>query len=267
MESVKRFLHIKTRSRTKNRRKPSAAVEGTFGKNKPDEAGHVTSTFTPTERGRDATIEWLNSGTLDSLKTLLAERDRAEKQVRRGPKTMGTSQVQLILRQPSRKTVAQLHQVCHQAGIAIKYGATGVVAYNFSKSFGWNQSAGLTPPLQLKEFGEIMQDVRSKTGRVSSVPFVPIDWLVLPPSQESHPEALEDKPEDNCEGRDVEQRCWTPFSEPGGWRDCEDSQAVFCIGEDEDEDEFDEDCNTVQSEAMAVSVTSIAGQQVRTVQV
>ncbi|KAI1260994.1 hypothetical protein F5Y18DRAFT_440790 [Xylariaceae sp. FL1019] len=273
MESIKRFLHIRSTSSTKNRRKSSATVEGTFEKNNShlQEAGNVTSPFTPTERGRNATIEFLNSGTLDSLKALLSERDTAAKQVRRGPKTKGTKEVQLILRQPSRKTVAQLHRACHQAGIAIKYGATGVVAYNFSKSFGWNQSAAFTPPLQLKQFGEIMQDVRPTTGRISSV-FTPIDWLVLPSrsqeqAQESPREALGDKPEDSCEGQDVEQRCWTPFSEPGGWRDCEEMPEVFCIGEGEEgeeEDEFDQGCT---SEALAVSVTSIASQQVRTVQV
>lgn len=67
-------------------------------------AGNATLSFIPQEYARNETMAWLNSGTSNALESLLTERDRAAKQVQRGPMTKGTNEVQLILNEPSCKS-------------------------------------------------------------------------------------------------------------------------------------------------------------------
>ncbi|RYC54140.1 hypothetical protein CHU98_g12069, partial [Xylaria longipes] len=175
--------------------------------------GHETIAFVPQDRGREETIAWLDAGTSESLVALLTERDQAARQVRRGPKTKGTREVQLILNKPSRKTVEKLHRVRRQAEMALRYGTPGVVMYKFSKSLGWNRASGSrVPSLQLS-----VSLLRGPRVRVPAVPPSPINWLVLP--------TLKTPQISECGYKDEAREQWarssSPVSEPGGWRDTE----------------------------------------------
>ncbi|KAI0456682.1 hypothetical protein F5B21DRAFT_467519 [Xylaria acuta] len=98
--------------------------------------------------------------------------------------------------------------------MAVRYGAPGVVIYNFSKSRGWNRASRI-PSLQLRD-----PDVS-----VPAVPLSPINWLVLPnlkPPQTS-----------GCGYKDESREQWarsSPVSEPGGWRDTEQMAHVTPLG-------------------------------------
>ncbi|KAI2640552.1 hypothetical protein GGS26DRAFT_599629 [Hypomontagnella submonticulosa] len=139
--------------------------------------------FTPQSQGSAATLAWLESGTLEDLTQLLGERDHAAKQLRCGPKTMGTAEVQLILREPSIRSMEHLHRVRDDAELTLKYGAPGRVAYNFSKSFTWNKNnAQKVPSLQLMDFEETMvKDHRGLFTNLSQYPpILPTQsWLDL----------------------------------------------------------------------------------------
>ncbi|KAI3329282.1 hypothetical protein HD806DRAFT_279377 [Xylariaceae sp. AK1471] len=320
MESIKRFFSPKkSKSKSKSKKRPriSSPVNGSFEKLTPDSGpqavysprlssrrnNHVsraTTTFTPEDRGRAETIAWLNTGTSQSLATLLTERDQAAKQIRRGPKTKGTKEVQLILHKPSRKAVEQLHRVRRQAEMVVRYGAPGIVAYNFSKSLGWNQaSASKLPPLQLRDFGTRMREIGTVSARLPAVPFTPITWLVLPTPTAAQGPKLQ-RQALSCEVGDEQQeepaRSWSPVSEPGGWRDSEkmdiadsrldltqevpvgEIEGLFVVGEEEEEEEEGEgeydpyDVNVVpvtpfESEATAIKVASVSSRQIRQVHV
>ncbi|KAI0438776.1 hypothetical protein F4803DRAFT_81140 [Xylaria telfairii] len=169
---------------------------------------HATTTFIPQDRGREQTIEWLNSGTSESLVALLTEQERAAKQVRRGPRTKGTREVHAILNKPSRKTVEKLHRVRERAEMAVRYSTPGVVIYNFSKSCGWNRaSASRIPSLQL----------RDHRLSVSTVPSSPINSLVRP----NLGILVARCPQQQASGCEEQFHSWSPVSEPGGWRDTE----------------------------------------------
>jgi hypothetical protein len=174
----------------------------------------ATSIVAPQDRGREETMAWLKSGTSESLVTLLTDRDRAAKQARHGPKTKGTEEVQLILSKPSSKTVEQLHHVRRQAEVVAGYGAAGVVAYNFSKSLGWNQAlASKIPALRLRNFGPSMKEIRTvSTSCIPPVPFTPVDWLVLPTSTST----MTQEPKSRKERKEP-ARSLSPISELGGW--------------------------------------------------
>ncbi|KAI8954200.1 hypothetical protein F4801DRAFT_596246 [Xylaria longipes] len=230
MDRIKRFfIPNKNASKTRYKKQISSPVEGTFQRLSPksdsiaayspqlsshhqycsdSHIGHETIAFVPQDRGREETIAWLDAGTSESLVALLTERDQAARQVRRGPKTKGTREVQLILNKPSRKTVEKLHRVRRQAEMALRYGTPGVVMYKFSKSLGWNRASGSrVPSLQL----------RGPRVRVPAVPPSPINWLVLP--------TLKTPQISECGYKDEAREQWarssSPVSEPGGWRDTE----------------------------------------------
>ncbi|KAI1143467.1 hypothetical protein F5Y05DRAFT_408913 [Hypoxylon sp. FL0543] len=163
--------------------------------------------FTPRTQGQQATLAFMNSGRLDDLTHLLDERDRAERQVYRGPRTRGNKEVQLILREPSVKSLQKLYRVCKQAELSVKYGAGGEFVYNFSKSYGWNKTnAPEASSLQLGDFSFAKRERRGlscNTPRIPRVPFSPIEWLDLRPSGVLVSDSLS----------------LSPISEPGGWRD------------------------------------------------
>ncbi|KAI1499161.1 hypothetical protein F5X99DRAFT_430899 [Biscogniauxia marginata] len=210
MEAIQRWLGPKHKN---HRPKISSPVSGTCKKLTDEDAelcgngagALVTTDFVPRDRGRKETIDFLKSCTSDSLARLLREQDRAERQVRRGPKTIGNKEVQNILRRPSRRAVERFHFVRRQAEVAIRYGAPGAAAYNFSRSLNWNKTAGQTllPSLQLRDPGNRMSRP-SSISVAPAGPFTPISWLELPKAKKpssDDPESL------------------SPISEPGGWRD------------------------------------------------
>ncbi|KAI1083207.1 hypothetical protein F5B20DRAFT_529051 [Whalleya microplaca] len=240
MEAIKKWLNPKKKKKAnKKQTSPplncSSSESLTDSKAKPT-FGSATTTFTPEGRGRDATLAWLDTGRSEALVDLLQERDIAESQVRRGPKTKGTKEVQDILRKPSMKTIEYLHRVRRQAELTVRYGVPGAVAYNFSKSLGWNKiAASQLPPLEFRDFGAMMKEHRvlfSNSPRIPSTPPTPptpIDWLDLGTSGPL------------CgNGRSL-----SPISEPGGWRDTppEDIERPVArlgfVGDDECEDEED----------------------------
>ncbi|KAK7744810.1 hypothetical protein SLS62_010043 [Diatrype stigma] len=121
----------------------------------------IVSDFTPQAKGSEATLAWLEQRTPDALGRLLSERDRAEKQNSRGPRTKGTKEVKDILMKPCRTTVEQLQNVRNQAELTVRYGATtGAVVYNLGKSLGrtTRSSAPKLPSLQLKDFSTMVRE-------------------------------------------------------------------------------------------------------------
>ncbi|KAI0383795.1 hypothetical protein F5Y04DRAFT_287087 [Hypomontagnella monticulosa] len=139
--------------------------------------------FTPRSQGERATLAWLGSGSLDSLNLLRGEQYRAIRRLRRGPKTLGTAEVQRILREPSARSVMQLHRVREDAEVTLKYGSPGRVAYNFSRSLTWNQNnAQRLPSLQLSDFeGTVKRARRGLFSGPSQYPSMSssISWLDL----------------------------------------------------------------------------------------
>ncbi|RYP54965.1 hypothetical protein DL768_000281 [Monosporascus sp. mg162] len=146
--------------------------------------------FVPQARGTEATLAWLERRTPDALSRLLIERDRAERQNRRGPKTRGTKEVKGILLRPCRTTVEQLHHVRDQAEAAVRYGGTvpGAVAYSLARSLqkgaaavrGESGSPRL-PSLQLRDFstmvGEQLELVSRMPGSALSSVSNPRTWF------------------------------------------------------------------------------------------
>ncbi|KAI0593886.1 hypothetical protein F4775DRAFT_606969 [Biscogniauxia sp. FL1348] len=235
MEAIKRWLKPKHKGRNSSSSRPqvSSPVSGTFTKLTADEdedddididmilcaprsrAKHAgaftgtstnsTTTFVPRDRGRKATLEWLYSRTPDSVARLAQERERAARQVRRGPQNLGTFEVQDLVRQSSRRAVERLRLVRREAEVMARYGVSGAAAYNFSRSLRWNR--GVVPSPQLRGFDG---GGGGGAGRPPSVtvapagPYTPIRWLELP-----GPRAAGEK------GGSVTP----PISESGGWQD------------------------------------------------
>ncbi|XXG94689.1 hypothetical protein Hte_000946 [Hypoxylon texense] len=152
-------------------------------------ADFPTLEFTPRDQAHDATIEYLKSGTEEDLSRLLDERDRGESHVRRGPKTSGTEEVQCVLREPSIRSVERLHNAFKQAEVTLRYGYSGRIVYNFSRSLAWNKASRVPrlPSLQLIDFGDM---VRESIGGLNELRL---------------------------------SRSSTAISEPGGWRDLSSS--------------------------------------------
>ncbi|RYO79949.1 hypothetical protein DL766_009080 [Monosporascus sp. MC13-8B] len=127
--------------------------------------------FVPQARGTEATLAWLKRRTPDALSRLLIERDQAERQNRRGPKTRGTRQVKQILLRPCRTTVEQLHQVRDQAEAAVRYGGDvpGAVAYSLGRSFQNRAVRGSPrlPSLQLHDFGTMVGEQLELVSRIT----------------------------------------------------------------------------------------------------
>ncbi|RYP93474.1 hypothetical protein DL770_000358 [Monosporascus sp. CRB-9-2] len=146
--------------------------------------------FVPQARGTEATLAWLERRTPDALSRLLIERDQAERQNRRGPKTRGTREVKQILLRPCRTTVEQLHHVRDQAEAAVRYGGAvpGAVAYSLARSLqngaaavrGGSGSPRL-PSLQLRDFstmvGEQLELVSRMPGSALSSISNPRTWF------------------------------------------------------------------------------------------
>ncbi|KAI1177492.1 hypothetical protein F4777DRAFT_587298 [Nemania sp. FL0916] len=182
----------------------------------------ATTAFTPKDRGREETIAWLATGSPEHLVSLHAEQERATKNLQQ-PMTQGTKEVQLILDQPSRQSIEQLHNVKGRAEMAVRYGAPGIVAYNFSKSLNWNKAfASRVPSLQLRTLATVGRGTKAASEAASLVPFSPIDWLVLPeaPTAQSPRQRRRSSfggYETECEEQPT--RSLSPISEPGGWRD------------------------------------------------
>ncbi|RYP87365.1 hypothetical protein DL769_000569 [Monosporascus sp. CRB-8-3] len=126
--------------------------------------------FVPQARGTEATLAWLERRTPDALSRLLIERDRAERQNRRGPKTRGTRQVKGILLRPCRTTVEQLHQVRDQAEAAVRYGGAvpGAVAYSLGRSLQNRAVRGCPrlPSLQLRDFSTMVGEQLELVSRI-----------------------------------------------------------------------------------------------------
>ncbi|KAI0851455.1 hypothetical protein F5Y00DRAFT_259464 [Daldinia vernicosa] len=153
--------------------------------------------YIPQNYGMAETLAYLHSGSPYDLARLFDERDRVENQTRRRPETKGTKEVELILREPTIRSVKQLYQICKQAEVAAKYGLPGIIAYNFSKSTGWNKlNMSKLPSLQLRKPRE--------TGRKPSGLFG--TSVVEPDFDMSMFSFSIDRPS-------------SPVSEAGGWRD------------------------------------------------
>ncbi|KAH9908987.1 hypothetical protein F4778DRAFT_793055 [Xylariomycetidae sp. FL2044] len=321
MESIKRFLgsgksNSKSKTKSKSKRyQISSPIEGTFERLTDRTAGALvvsssstlsslssssscasaTTDFTPQARGRDETLAFLRSGTFDSLKSLLSERDRAGRQVVRGPNTRGTRETQFVLRRPSRRAVEHLQHVCRQAEMAVRYGVPGAAVYNFSRSMAWNRSEAIRmPSLQLRDLGARMNlaggGSSSSSDRAPSplrvqppVPFVPITWLDLgdgaaakagsstregrrrgrlPSSSSSSATAREDvKKEEEEEEEDTDTES--------------DDESDDDVDDDNDNDLDPYDDSPVESkenqwemrEARALEMTEVPAQQIRKVQI
>ncbi|KAI1203041.1 hypothetical protein F5X97DRAFT_330441 [Nemania serpens] len=304
MESIKRFLTSKKKKKGNNP-KSDQPVDGSYKKVTPEGsptprvsarrrrggnycAGNATTSFIPQDRGRKETLNWLNIGASDAIESLLTERDRAEKQVRRGPMTKGTSEVQLILNEPSCKSIEKLHDVQQRSEITARYGVSGTVAYNFSKSLGWNIARmARVRSLQLRDFGTGMRHIR--TTRMPAVPFSPINWLVIPTSTLRQLSSY-------GHGKEPEEPDPSPICEQEIWRDSNQvdiadlrpsftyeiplskNEWLSVTGEEEGEEEereceHDSENATVEStiplegEATAVKITPVSRQHIREIRV
>ncbi|KAI4868519.1 hypothetical protein F4820DRAFT_444929 [Hypoxylon rubiginosum] len=201
-----------------------------------------TLEFTPRDQAHDASIAYLKSRSADDLSRLLDERDRGESHVHRGPKTNGTEEVQCVLREPSIKSVERLHHVCKQAELSLRYGNSGRLVYNFSKSLAWNKASGAPrlPSLHLTDFGDMVKES-------------------IPVFNDLHV-----------------SRNPTPISEAGGWRDLP-SSSQSDMYENPEYDSHDSSRETLDSnapetewemqEAKALTVTQIPTSKVRKVQI
>ncbi|KAI1277153.1 hypothetical protein F5Y07DRAFT_114415 [Xylaria sp. FL0933] len=184
-------------------------------------SSNASISFMPQDHGREQTIAWLNTGAYESLASLLTERDQAASQIRRGPRAKGTNEVQQILKNPSCKTVEQLHCLKKQTEMAVRYGKPGVVVYNFSRLVGWNKTtSSKLPSLQLKDFETRMKEVESATASMGPIQFSPINWLKIPKPIAAY-QSMPGGGLADCEDEDTVQqaRSLSPLSEVGGWRD------------------------------------------------
>ncbi|KAI1120730.1 hypothetical protein F5Y10DRAFT_272787 [Nemania abortiva] len=186
--------------------------------------GHATSNFIPQDRGRQETIEWLATGTSESLAALLTERDRAAKQAQHEPRTKGTEEVEPILKEPTYKNVKELHTVQRRTEMAVRYGVPGVVVYNFSRTLGWNRAAMSRlpcPPLQLRDFQARIREIKLASAGTPAAPYPPIDWLVLSERRAAQRPKLQKQLTYTEYDEMDEQGAYpiSPISEPGGWRD------------------------------------------------
>ncbi|KAI1356941.1 hypothetical protein F5Y01DRAFT_321248 [Xylaria sp. FL0043] len=184
-------------------------------------SSNATISFMPQDHGREQTIAWLNTGAYESLASLLTERDQAASQIRRGPRAKGTNEVQQILKNPSCKTVEELHCLKKQTEMATRYGKPGVVVYNFRRLFGWNKTtSSKLPSLQLKDFETRMKEVESATASMRPILFSPINWLKLPKPTAAYQSMPGGGLADYEDEDTVQQaRSLSPISEAGGWRD------------------------------------------------
>ncbi|KAF3062208.1 hypothetical protein GL218_03213 [Daldinia childiae] len=153
--------------------------------------------YIPQSYGMVETLAYLHSGSPYDLARLFDERDRVENQMRRRPKTKGTEEVQLVIREPTIRSVKQLYRICKQAEIVAKYGLPEIIAYNFSRSTCWNRLniSGL-PSLQLRKPKET---ARRPSGLLGTS-------IVEPDFDMSTFSFGTDRPS-------------SPVSEAGGWRD------------------------------------------------
>ncbi|KAJ3554967.1 hypothetical protein NPX13_g10470 [Xylaria arbuscula] len=246
MEPLKRFMWGKKdvdKSKSKDQLQISLPIEGSFKKvtgvrlvtDWPSRkflgslySGYPPSVsptiaFTPQARGREETIAYLNTGSSGSLTSLLTEQDKASEQIKRGPHTQGTREVQQILEEPTHHSLQQLYDLQREAEMKVHYGTPGVVMYNFSKSFGWNQTKGTNlPPLQLRNLDKRRKGIRFAASTAPYLP--PINSLV---PQQPTPSASTSHQKEKNE-RQV-PRCPTPVSEPGGWRDVDPPEDIADI--------------------------------------
>ncbi|KAI2629705.1 hypothetical protein GGR54DRAFT_275854 [Hypoxylon sp. NC1633] len=212
--------------------------------------------FTPRTRGTEATVAWLKTGMSDELIKILDERDHAERQVHLGPRTKGTEEVQLVLRDPCKKSAERFHHARKQAEFTERYGVTGRVVYNFSRSIGWNKdNAPMLPPLQLTDFGAMMRENKRLFPDTLTPP---IDWIDL---------GMSGTPGDN-------KKPLSPISEPGGWRDTPPSSEGHTIHHDNSTPvaadvnvEGEEREALEEGKALTVTMTKISVQMVRQVHV
>ncbi|KAI0017250.1 hypothetical protein F4780DRAFT_614157 [Xylariomycetidae sp. FL0641] len=302
MEAIKRWLDPK-KKKASDRPGVSWSASGSFDRLQDQrtfdvaqrEISVVTPAFIPRDRGRQETLAWMNSGTFDNLNPILKVRDRAARQVRRGPKTKGTSQVQRILRRPTRETVEQLHRVCRQAEMTVRYGRPAAAAYNFSFPLSWNQATGpRLPPLRLRNFGDSMGRGNQRASQTPAVPFKPIDWLILPGSKEAEEQdsssSVNEEGGSNIDPGGIMPRPASRMS-PSREQDVDDNEMhpglpsippnfeVECdpYMEEEDDDPYDDDLDDsygqaaeaawVASEARALTVIQVPVQKVRKVRI
>ncbi|KAI1118887.1 hypothetical protein F5Y14DRAFT_446697 [Nemania sp. NC0429] len=322
MESIKRFFNPKKKKR--NNPKPDHAthmpVDGSYKKVAPEgnatmtypprvsslrypignfyPAGNATIGFIPQARGRQETMAWLD--TPNALESILKERDRAAKQVRRGPMTKGTSEVQLILKEPSYTSVEKFHNVQQRTEMTTRYGLSGTVAYNFSKSLGWNMAnRSRIPSLQLRDLGTRMRQIRAAASKPAILPFSPMNWLVLPTPttadqrRSSRRLSYFDHGDKSVEQQQVPDL--SPIYESGVWSDSNqvdiadlrpsfkydipltDNEWLSVAGEEEDEQsekEGDSDSDVIvasttplEGEATMVMITPVSPQDIREVRV
>ncbi|KAI5862159.1 hypothetical protein GGS23DRAFT_610823 [Durotheca rogersii] len=78
--------------------------------------------FAPQAQARDATLATLDPGRPEGLAQLVRERDRAARQVARGPRTRAAGEVQRVLREPSARSVEALHRARRRASLEARWG-------------------------------------------------------------------------------------------------------------------------------------------------
>ncbi|GAP86099.1 hypothetical protein SAMD00023353_0302280 [Rosellinia necatrix] len=242
-------------------------------------------TFTPQARGHNETLLWVNTGTSESIGALLMARDRAVKELRRGLRTKGTKEIQKILSEPSLESVEQLHDVQIRNQVALRYGTPGVVAYNFSRSLGWNRASASQPsPPQLIDIGTRPPKVGDTPKDTQIAPSFPIDWIVLPDSTATQQTTPQRQPQPHyCPNDKLEEdagRSLSVVSEPGGWRDIEQMDVAdfrldftrdmelelageqFCQSGDDEYDPYDVNTTTgtpFEGQATLVTLTQTSG--------
>ncbi|KAI0176318.1 hypothetical protein GGR52DRAFT_590025 [Hypoxylon sp. FL1284] len=203
----------------------------------------VTSTldFTPRSQARDASIAVLSSGSPEDLAWLREQIACGESLARQGPKTNGTEEVQLILREPSKRSVEKFHDACKLAETTLKYGNYGVMMYRLSRNLALDKAkAPRLPSLQLTGFSDMIRESAGFNGNTSSLTIA------------------------------------SPVSEIGGWRDVpislqDDAQEEAehdirdSLVETQDSDELEREWEI--KEAQALTVTEILPSNVRAVQI
>ncbi|KAI1661452.1 hypothetical protein F4813DRAFT_399361 [Daldinia decipiens] len=132
MKTIKKLLvrkgcEEKSQDNTKNgKHENTSSFEE---ENSPHGTHTISMDYIPQNYGMAETLIYLHSGSPFDLARLFDKRDRAK----------GTKEVELVLREPTIRSVKQLYQICKQAEVVAKYGLTGRIAYNFSKSTDWNR--------------------------------------------------------------------------------------------------------------------------------
>ncbi|KAI2784831.1 hypothetical protein F4815DRAFT_454384 [Daldinia loculata] len=200
MKTIKKLLDRKgckekSRDNAKNGKHEDAS---SFEEENSAHGAHtITMDYTPQSYGMVETPTYLHFGSPYDLARLFDERDRVENQIRRRARTKGTKEAELVLREPTIRSVKQLYQICKQAEVVAKYGLAGRIAYNFSKSTGWNRlNISRLPSLQLRKPRE---KVRKPSGLLGTS-------VVEPDFDMSTFSFSIDRPS-------------SPVSEAGGWRD------------------------------------------------